>query len=188
MELMHRPLVFLDIETTGGSAYGCRVLEVGALRVEDNKVVATYSQLIHPEEPIPPFITGITGIDDAMVADAPTFDKIESELNRFLDGALFVAHNVGFDYGFIKQEHRRLGRDWNMDRMCTVRLSRALYPGERRHSLSHVIERHGYKVEKRHRAYDDAEVLARFYFDSLEKHGHELYGIMDRLVTKTRTG
>jgi DNA polymerase III subunit epsilon len=183
---MHRPLVFLDIETTGGSALSSRVLEIGAIRVENNEIVGRYSQLINPDEYIPSFITGITGIDDSMVADAPQFHEVQPELNKFLDGALFIAHNVSFDYSFIKEEHRRLGVGWNMDRMCTVRLSRALFPHEKRHNLNYVIERMGYKVMNRHRAYDDAEVLARFYFDALKLHGLQLYPIMDRLTTKTR--
>ena len=184
--MRHRPLVFLDIETTGGSARSSRVLEIGAIRVENNVIVDRLSQLVHPQEQIPTFITGLTGIDDAMVADAPEFHHVVDRLNTFLDGALFIAHNVSFDYSFIKEEYRKLGIAWNMDRMCTVRLSRALFPEERRHNLNFVIERMGYQVANRHRAYDDAEVLAKFYFDSLEKHGLQLYPLIDRLTTKAR--
>lgn len=185
--MTHRPLVFLDIETTGGSASSSRVLEVGAIRVENNEIVGRLSQLINPDEPIPSFITGITGIDDSMIGEAPYFQDFEPELNRFLDGSLFVAHNVNFDYSFIKEEHRKLGVAWNMDRMCTVRLSRSLFPAERRHNLNSVIERMGYTIANRHRAYDDAEILAKFYFDALDKIGLQLYPLMDRLTTTARS-
>lgn len=185
--MQHKPLVFLDIETTGGSAQNCRVLEIGALRVENNQIVEKFDRLIHPDAYVPSFITGITGIDDDMVQGAPRFHEIAKDLSSFLDGAIFIAHHVSFDYGFIKQEYARMGELWSMDRMCTVRLSRTLFPGERYHSLNHVIERHGYKVANRHRAYDDAEVLSKFYFDSLDKHGEQLYSVMNRLLVKTRS-
>src|SRR5688500_10268658 len=94
------PLAFVDIETTGGSARFGRVLEVGVVRVENNRITTTYKTLINPGERIPSQITRLTGITDADVADAPTFGAIADELAEVLDGAVFVAHNVHFDYGF----------------------------------------------------------------------------------------
>lgn len=176
----------MDIETTGASPGDSRILEVGAIRVEDNRVTGTFNTLIQPECRIPAFITAMTGIDSRMVHESPRFADVAGAFKEFVDGALFIAHHVNFDYGFIRQEFIRLGQAWNMDRMCTVRLSRALFPAERRHSLNHLIERQGYTVAHRHRAYDDAEVLYKFYKDSLAAHGIGLYAIMDRLVVKTR--
>lgn len=183
--MTHRPLVFIDIETTGASAWNSRVLEVGALRVENNQIVQRYSQLIDPEEHIPSFITGLTGITEKDIKDKPNFYGVADEVKQLFEDAIFVAHNVNFDYSFIKQEFRRLGVSFNKDRMCTVRLSRALHPIQKSHRLDEVIRVHGYKVANRHRAYDDAEILHQFYVEHLAKHGDDLYRIMSRLVQAT---
>ncbi len=177
-----RPLVFIDIETTGMGPQNSRVLEIGALRVEDGQVVKTYKQLINPEEPVPSFITGLTGINGSDVHGAPTFGEVAHELSELFNGAIFVAHNVSFDYGFIKAEFARLGQLFAQDRICTVRLSRKLYPAQRSHRLDEVIRIHGYDVESRHRAYDDAEILYKFYQDHLLKLGDGLHTTMGQLL------
>ena len=117
------------------SARHSRITEIGALRVEDNKIVGTFKQLINPEERVPSFITGLTGITNEMLWDAPTFRGIADDLELFLDGALFIAHNVSFDYNFIKMEFERIGYTFNMDRACSAKLSRKLYPEHRSHAL-----------------------------------------------------
>lgn len=184
--MKHRPLVFIDIETTGSSANGSRILEIGALRVEDNQVVRKYKQILNPEEPIPPFITNLTGIAADDVWGQPRFRDVASEVEELFADAIFVAHNVSFDYSFVKTEFAKLGVKFSRDRLCTVRLSRALYPEQRSHRLDEVIRVHGYNVLNRHRAYDDAEVLWKFYFDHLQKHGDDLYRIMNRLLSYSR--
>lgn len=166
-----RPLVFIDVETTGGSATSSRILEIGALRVEDGKVVATMKQVLDPEEPVPAWITVLTGIEQAETAGQPRFGDVFAQLQAMLQDAVFVAHNVDFDYSFFASEYRKIGHRFTMDKLCTVRLSRALYPEERSHKLDSVIARHGYKVANRHRAFDDAEVLHKFYRDSFERFG-----------------
>jgi DNA polymerase-3 subunit epsilon len=186
----HRPLVFLDIETTGGSAQNSRITEIGALRVEHGaqgpEIVRTFSQLINPERPVPFYITRLTGISSAMTQDKPTFAGIADELRRLLDGAIFVAHYVQFDYGFIKAEYARLGQAFNMDRLCTVRLDRRLYPEQPRHGLDQVIERIGVTVDNRHRAYDDAVVLWKLFADEYHKDEMELFRSMEKLLVRTR--
>lgn len=165
MELnkIDQPLVFVDIETTGMSPRtGGRIIEVGALRMEQGRVVATMNQLVDPECDIPYFITDMTGIGNDHVAAAPTFHQVIDQLHEITNGAIFVAHNVNFDYGFIQHEFARLDRSFVRPRLCTVRLSRALFPDVQGHSLGKLIERHDYRVAARHRAYDDAEVLHRF--------------------------
>ena len=181
-----RPLLFLDIETTGGSPHASRITEIGALRVEGDEIVGTFSQLINPEEPIPSFITRLTGIDNDMVWQAPTFKAIAEELEQFMDGALFIAHNVSFDFGFIKAEYARLGLAFGMDRMCTARLSRALYPDQPRHNLDTIIARHNIQVVNRHRALDDARVLYEFYQIALRDHKLDVFRHMDKLTKKHR--
>lgn len=182
--MRHRPFVFLDIETTGGTPVHHRVTEIGALRVEDGVVVQRFSQLVNPEQAVPSFITRLTGISDAMLWDAPTFAAIADDLELFLDGAVFIAHNVGFDYGFLQAEYKRLGNLFSMDRLCTVRLSRALYPAQRRHNLDSVIAAHGLSVENRHRALDDAQALYDFYLSALTEHGMQTYVAMNKLLRR----
>jgi len=170
-----RPLVFIDVETTGGMAGSSRILEIGALRVENGAVVARMNQVLDPEEPVPFWITNLTGIEPHETAGQPVFAKVLPELERLFDGAVFVAHNVNFDYSFFREEYRRLAQTFTMDKLCTVRLSRKLYPGERSHRLDEVIRRGAYQVAHRHRAYDDAEVLYKFWHDNLVRLGDELF-------------
>lgn len=184
--MKHRPLVFLDIETTGASARTSRITEIGALRVENHQVVGTYNQLVNPEQPIPAFITNMTGISNEMVWEAPTFRGIADDLELFLSDAVFVAHNVGFDYSFIKAEYERIGNKFGMDRMCSVQLSRKLYPEHRSHRLDMVIERLGIEVKNRHRALDDAEVIWKFIQKEYEKLGLDLFKTMDTLLVHAR--
>jgi DNA polymerase-3 subunit epsilon len=161
--MLDQPLAFVDIETTGGSHFTSRVLEIGVVRVEHNQVVATYRTLLHPDERVPSFITGLTGITDAQVAGAPRFAEIAADVAEILDGAVFVAHNVRFDYGFLKMELERLGVPFRPPLLCTVRLSRRLFPQFRTHKLGDLIARHGLMAPARHRAYDDAHCLWQFY-------------------------
>lgn len=156
------PLVFVDIETNGLDPIHGRVVEVAAIRVEDSKVVQSFRTLLDPETPLPYFITKLTGITSNDLLGAPTFDQIAEELTAVLNGAIFVAHNVRFDYSFLKQEFGRLGLDFRPKQLCTVKLSRALYPGERGHKLEDIIRRHDFSFASRHRAYDDAAVLWQF--------------------------
>lgn len=178
-----RPLVFVDVETTGGMAQSSRILEIGALRVENGRTVAQMNQVLDPDEPVPGWITNLTGIEQHETAGQPRFGDVLSGLQQLFDGAVFVAHNVNFDYSFFTEEFRRAGDRFAMDKLCTVRLSRALYPGERSHRLDEVIRRAGYQVANRHRAYDDAEVLHKFYHDNLARVGAEMfYPLAQRLV------
>ena len=102
-----RPLVFVDVETTGGMAHSSRILEIGVLRVEDGTVVASLNQVLDPAEPVPGWITNLTGIEQHETTDQPMFADILPRLQALFDGALFVAHNVDFDYSFFREEYRR---------------------------------------------------------------------------------
>lgn len=159
---MAGPLVFVDIETNGGNYINGRVIEVAAIRVEQGKIVERFRSLVDPETELPFFITNLTGITNDDVAKAPTFDQIADDLQAVLKDAVFVAHNVRFDYSFLKQEFLRLGIAFSPRQLCTVKLSRALYPQERSHKLESLIQRHGFQFTHRHRAYDDAHVLWQF--------------------------
>ncbi len=156
------PLVYVDVETDGKSHVGGHIIEVAALRYENGQLVRSVSSLLNPGVSLPPFITGLTGITDDMIATAPRFDDIADELWDLFDGAVMVAHNARFDYSFLKTEFQRVGMSFAPRMICTVKLSRALYPNEHRHRLADIIERHGIQVAERHRAYDDALALVQF--------------------------
>ena len=159
---LERPLVFVDLETTGGNAATDRITEIGVVEISRDGVSA-WSTLVDPQQAIPEFIQRLTGIDNAMVRGAPTFGAIAAELAPRLEGRLFAAHNARFDYGFLKNEFQRVGVSFSADVLCTVRLSRALFPGEKRHGLDALIERHALQPSGRHRALSDADLLWQFW-------------------------
>ncbi len=161
--MLPQKIAFIDIETTGASLTRDRIIEIGVLRVENNKLVGTYRTLVNPEAYLPPEITLLTGITEKELDRAPTFSKVKKELLEILDDCIFAAHNARFDYGFIKRELRREEVSFRARNLCTVKLSRQLYPRYRRHGLDEIIDRFGIVCEQRHRAFDDAEVLWKFY-------------------------
>jgi DNA polymerase-3 subunit epsilon len=155
-------IAFIDLETTGANPAQDRITEIGIVEV-DGDSVSRWSTLVNPERSIPEFIQRMTGISNDMVADAPRFDAVADELAARLKGRLFVAHNARFDYGFVRHEFRRLGRGFQADVLCTVRLSRALFPEHHRHNLDSLIERHRLAASDRHRALADAELIWQFW-------------------------
>jgi DNA polymerase-3 subunit epsilon len=160
--ILDQPLVFVDIETNGLNYQRGKVIEVAAIRTENGKIVNKFHTLLDPQTELPQFISNLTGITTHELKKAPTFGQIADELNEILAGAIFVAHNVRFDYSFLKQEFKRQGRNFLPKQLCTVKLSRTLYPHVKGHKLEDVINRHGFKFSQRHRAYDDAQVLWQF--------------------------
>ena len=160
--MLDRALVFLDLETTGAAAHSDRITEIGLVEVDRGRHIGEWSSLVNPERPISSMIESLTGITDAMVANAPTFAELAGDLFERLAGKTLVAHNARFDYGFLQNEFRRVGLKYAPEVLCTVRLSRHLYPQERRHNLDSLIERHGFSCESRHRALADARVLWDF--------------------------
>lgn len=155
-------MLFIDLETTGATATVDRITEIGIVELTDQGETR-YSQLVNPQTRIPENIQRLTGIRQEMVEDAPTFEEIAQTLLARLDGRLFVAHNARFDYGFVKNEFRRIGIDFRATVLCTVKLSRALYPQEPRHNLDTLIERHGLVASGRHRALADADLICQFW-------------------------
>lgn len=152
-------LVFIDLETTGTNPVADRITEIGLVEVDAEGRATQWSSLVNPEVAIPSFIQGLTGISNAMVKDAPTFAELAPALHERLQGALFVAHNARFDYGFLRNAFSEAGLPFKSDVLCTVKLSRALFPTERKHNLDTLIERHALKADARHRALADADLL-----------------------------
>jgi DNA polymerase-3 subunit epsilon len=155
-------IAFVDLETTGTAAGADRVTEVGIVRIDEGARVSEWSSLVNPECSIPAAIQALTGISNAMVAAAPTFRQIADDVAAQVGGAVFVAHNARFDYGFLKHEFARLGRSFTAKVLCTVKLSRRLYPDAGRHNLDAVIARHSLAAADRHRALGDARILWQF--------------------------
>ena len=177
----------VDLETTGGNALRDRVIEAGIVLLSGGRVVEEYSTLVNPGVRIPYAIQQFTGITEDMVADAPPFAAVCDELLARLEGRLFVAHNARFDYGFLRGEFRRLGRRFRAPVLCTVRLSRALTPGERGHNLDAVMARYGIQCAARHRALGDAQVLAELLRIARERWPPaELDAIVTRLMQAPR--
>ena len=129
--MFEQTIVFVDLETTGGSIVHDRITEVGIIEVGPAGV-SEWSTLVNPQTRIPPFIEKLTGISNAMVESAPTFAEVAEEVLGRLVGKLFVAHNARFDYGFLKNEFKRLGLSFRATVACSVKLSRRLFPDEYR--------------------------------------------------------
>ncbi|MDO3385612.1 exonuclease domain-containing protein [Gilvimarinus sp. SDUM040013] len=158
---LDKPLAIVDIETTGGSAGRDRITEIGIVEV-DADGVREWSTFINPQVPIPRTIQSLTGITDDMVADAPLFEEVAKDIITRLEGKTFVAHNVRFDYGFIRNAFASLGYPLKLELLCTVKLSRALYPEHKRHSLETLIDRFNIATDARHRALADARATYQF--------------------------
>jgi DNA polymerase-3 subunit epsilon len=175
--LLDAPLAIVDLETTGAHPSWDRVTEIAVVEVEGGEAVSEWSTLVNPGTSIPPAIQALTGITNAMVADAPSFDDLAPGLYERLAGRVFVAHNARFDYGFLKREFERAGLRFQARTLCTVKLSRRLYPGRGRHNLDSLIERHGLTLGSgghgRHRALGDAHAVWQFLRQATAEQGAE---------------
>lgn len=163
LSLVDEPIAFVDVETTGGHPAWHRITEIAIVAMRDGQIEWRWSSLVNPGVSIPPSIQRLTGISNDMVAEAPSFEELSHEVLERLKGRRFVAHNVRFDYGFVRSELRRAGYAYSAPLACTVRLSRELFPEAGRHNLDAIIERHGLQCESRHRALPDADVLAQLW-------------------------
>lgn len=177
--LSETEFVVFDIETTGPKMPPSRVMEIGATRVSCGRIVAEFQTLVNPRAPIPPFIAGLTGISDAMVASAPVFEDVAADWLRFAGTSVLVAHNAVFDVRFINHEVASVfpGRRMMNSHLCTVSLARRLLPELKSFRLGALAEHFGVPHRTRHRAGDDARATARVFLHLLE-HLRE-YGVSD---------
>lgn len=152
---MDKIYAIIDIETTGGRAVKDKITEIAIVLHDGRQVIDTFETLINPEVPIPYGITELTGITNEMVADAPRFYEVARKIVEMTEGAVFVAHNVRFDYSFIQEEFRRLGYTYTRRQLCTVRLARKAFPGFSSYSLGYLIPVMGLQAGDRHRAMGD---------------------------------
>lgn len=160
--------VVFDIETTGFSSVKDKIIEIGAVKVENGKIVSRYSTFVNPEVPIPFEITKLTSITDVMVIDAPKIETVLPEFMEYVGDAVLVAHNAGFDVGFIEENCRRLGIERKLTSVDTVALARVLLPTLSRYKLNIVAKTLGISLENHHRAVDDAGATAEIFVKFVE--------------------
>ncbi|MEM9886470.1 MAG: exonuclease domain-containing protein [Bacteroidota bacterium] len=166
---MSKTYAIVDIETTGGKASRHRITEIAIVLHDGKQILDQWETLINPECHIPYGITELTGITQEMVQDAPKFYEVAKTIVEKTEKAVFVAHNVRFDYGFLREEFKRLGYTFSRRQLCTVRLSRKAFPGLRSYSLGKLIKHFGIQVEDRHRAMADTLATVELFEKILQQ-------------------
>ncbi|GAB3264410.1 hypothetical protein GCM10027347_31460 [Larkinella harenae] len=166
----------VDVETTGGIGGQTRLTEVAVFRFDGVQVVDSFHSLLNPHCPIPPFIARMTGISDEMVQSAPDFADVADAIARVTEGAVFVAHNAPFDYGFLKKEFSWIGLPFERHRLCTVQLSRRIFPGLPSYSLGKLCRSLQIPLDNRHRAHGDAAATVQLFERLLRNDSQGLIG------------
>lgn len=169
LEIENAAFVVFDVETTGSSVPPGRMIEIGAYKVREGRVVDEFITLVNPQTTIPPFISGLTRITNAMVAEAPLFSEIADDLLGFIGDAVLVAHNSGFDMNFLNHEIGRVYPDQRLANpcLCTVKLSRKLLPDIANHKLKTVADYYAVDLREHHRAGPDARATAHIFINLL---------------------
>jgi DNA polymerase III subunit epsilon len=163
IEYKNEMYTIIDIETTGLSPDKDKITEIAIYAFDGHEIVDEFISLVNPERTIPYFITRLTGITDRMVENAPKFYEIAKKIIEITDKRIFVAHNVDFDYGFIKAEFAALGYEFKRNKLCTVKLSRKFFPGKKSYSLGKLTDELGIKIDGRHRAAGDAYATVQLF-------------------------
>lgn len=163
----------VDIETTGGYAAANGITEISIHIFDGDKVVEKFETLINPLQTIPRYIQAMTGITDEMVKDAPLFEEVAEKIFHLLQDKVFVAHNVNFDYSFIKAQLAASGFEFNIKKLCTVRLSRKIFPGLPSYSLGNLCHSLGIRIKQQHRAGGDTEATVKVFRLLLENDREE---------------
>lgn len=172
----------VDIETTGGSPSRHRITEIAVVLMEDGEVLQEWQTLVNPEKPIPPRIVRLNGLTDELVQDAPTFEEVADQFNKLTEGAVFVAHNVNFDYAFLRNAFNRIKGKFTRKKLCTVRLARKLVPGLSSYGLDRLCSHFNIGNEQRHRALGDAKATAHLFAKLQElDQGQHISAALNRL-------
>ena len=153
----------IDVETTGHPNYRNRITEIAIIKHDGQKIIESFESLVNPQCYIPPFISDLTGITNEMARLAPTFEVIADEVRRLTKNTAFVAHNVSFDFTFVKNEFLRLDEHFERDKLCTVRLSRKIIPGHKSYSLGNICRALKIQHINHHRAMGDAAATTRLF-------------------------
>lgn len=168
----------VDIETTGGYAGGSRITEIAVVIHNGAEVTDRWETLVNPEQHIPLYITKLTGISNEMVSEAPLFEEIAEQLFHLLTNRIFVAHNVNFDYSFVRHQLEQSGFKWAARKLCTVRATRKIKPGLPSYSLGNLCGSLGIPLENRHRAGGDADATTVLLSKLLEWDTHKVLADM----------
>lgn len=191
---MNLTYAIIDIETTGGRASRDKITEIAIVLHDGKKILEKYETLLNPETSIPFGITQLTGISQDMVQEAPKFFEVAKKVVEMTEGAIFVAHNVRFDYSFIREEFKRLGFTYTRKQLCTVRLARKAFPGLRSYSLDNLITHFNLGIENRHRAMGDTLATVELFemIMSIDKSDEEVknmvnLGIKESLLPRNFT-
>jgi DNA polymerase-3 subunit epsilon len=163
MEKEARKYVIVDVETSGGHPFETRITEISIQVSNGRDLIASYTTLINPTVKIPPYVRRLTGISNEMTNSAPKFRQVAKDIFKFVNEAVFVAHNVAFDYNVLKSEFKRIGIDWEAERLCTVQASRKIFPGKESYSLGKLSGELNISMENRHRAESDARATLELF-------------------------
>jgi DNA polymerase III epsilon subunit family exonuclease len=176
--------VVFDLETTGAKTPPCRITEIGAYRVKNNRITEEFQTLVNPETPIPLFITQLTGISNRMVKDAPVFREVITDFLDFIGNSVLVAHNAHFDMRFLNHEIGRIYENYRIANpsLCTVRLSRRLNQNVENHRLKTLADYYRVALVNHHRASDDAYATAHIFINLLKQ--LQTHGIRDFAAAK----
>jgi DNA polymerase-3 subunit epsilon len=161
----------VDIETTGGMPHTHGITEIAIVIHNGIEVTGKYVTLVNPMQKIPPFIINMTGISDQMVAEAPLFEEVAPMIFNLLKDRIFVAHNVSFDYSFVHYMLGKAGFQWTAPKLCTIKLSKKVFPGLEKYGLGSLTRDLGIRIEGRHRAWGDAAATAEVLTMAIEKEG-----------------
>ncbi len=176
----------VDIETTGGFPQQHGITEIAIVLHNGKEVEGRYETLVNPHQLIPPFIANMTGISDAMVARAPSFKDVAPKIFNLLKDRVFVAHNVNFDFSFVKHHLQESGYHLQTPKLCTIRLSRKVFPGFRKYGLGHLCRELGITIENRHRAGGDALATSEVLGLALQKNGMTIINDMLKRENKSQ--
>ena len=174
----------LDLETTGFSATTEKITEIGIMKLKDGEVIDEFSCFVNPEKHIPERVTEVTNITDDMVKDAETIDKVFPKMLEFLGDSVIVAHNAGFDVGFLKQNAKALGYEFDYTYLDTLSLAKDLFPEYKKYKLGKIADNLGIKVEVAHRALDDVDTTVKVFnvmVDMLKKRGAKKLDDIDQV-------
>ena len=153
----------IDIETTGGKFNEERITEIAIFKIDDKGNTIKYHKLINPQKKIQPFVKKLTGITDEMLIDKPLFSELVNEIDEFTKNSIFIAHNVNFDYRVLKDEFHRCQRKFIRKTLCTIELSKNVFPNENSYSLGKLVSSLGIEIKNRHRADGDAEATLKLF-------------------------
>ena len=168
-ETVDSPFVVFDIETTGLNKEKCKIIEIGAVKIQDGEIIDRWSTFVNPKTKIPSEITNLTSITDSMVRDASVFSEQIDDFLKFCEGCVMVAHNANFDMGFMKEEAKNCGRSFDLPYLDTLILARCMYKSLPNHKLDTLCRHLNVILAHHHRAVDDAEATAQAFVKMLEE-------------------